>query len=289
MAKGKLHYRPQDLLIVTFALVVLVVGLAFGWWLPLVAVLVALLVVSLVYTDPLGKLAREWVKFSSRHDSMQRTLSVVWSEAFKTAQTAIKSVADFWAPTEISSDNSHLNEEVYYRATPERKKWVNPFGAFYELCQAVNLSCPQSTSDQKVEDSIQWVMEHKSVFSDCGHEVIKNFEDMDVLTKHVFCVIDYLESNGDDVELLRGRMQGCLNPRFSTHVRASSIGSSSGVFTSPNRTPNPTPDRTPDRTPERTYGRIDGADEYTIGPPLMLDKLDGDHVPKAQQFPSFDF
>lgn len=278
MAQRKLHYRPQDLLIVTFALVVLMVGLAFGWWLPLVAVLVGLLIVSLVYTDPLGKLAREWVRLSRRHDSMQRTLSVVWSKAFG----AMKSVADFWSPTEMSSDISLLKKEGrIYVTTPERRKWVNPFDAFYEMFQAANLSSQQldgefSTSAQKLKTSALWLMRHKTVFIGSSHEVIKDFEDMDALKKHVFCVVDYLEGNGTDVRLLRGNMERCLMSRPSTHVRASSIGSSDGVFTSPNR------------TSERMNSRNDGTDEYTIGPSSILEG-EGDYLRSAKQFPRLDF
>ena len=81
----KENYSTQDLLVVAFIFVACIAVYFLGWWPPLLAVLLACLIVYSVFSDPLGSVSKLWVNLAPSGDPVGnacRTMSRVFSRAF---------------------------------------------------------------------------------------------------------------------------------------------------------------------------------------------------------------
>ena len=81
----KENYSTQDLLVVGFIFFACVAVYFLGWWPPLLAVLLACLIVYSVFSDPLGSVSKLWVNLAPSGDPVGnacRTMSRVFSRAF---------------------------------------------------------------------------------------------------------------------------------------------------------------------------------------------------------------
>jgi hypothetical protein len=81
----KENYSTQDLLVVAFIFVACIAVYFLGWWPPLLAVLLACLIVYSVFSDPLGSVSKLWVSLAPSGDPVGnacRTMSRVFSRAF---------------------------------------------------------------------------------------------------------------------------------------------------------------------------------------------------------------
>ena len=81
----KENYSTQDLLVVAFIFVACIAVYFLGWWPPLLAVLLACLIIYSVFSDPLGSVSKLWVNLAPSGDPVGnacRTMSRVFSRAF---------------------------------------------------------------------------------------------------------------------------------------------------------------------------------------------------------------
>ena len=81
----KENYSTQDLLVVAFIFFACVAVYFLGWWPPLLAVLLACLIIYSVFRDPLGSVSKLWVSLAPSGDPVGnacRTMSRVFSRAF---------------------------------------------------------------------------------------------------------------------------------------------------------------------------------------------------------------
>lgn len=211
MKKKQLHYRTQDLLIVALVLVFLVVGSIVGWWIPFLILLAAIVLVSLIYTDPLSILARAWTSLEPTY-CIPRSLSVVFDEALKTMKS-VADLCDFWPPADLTASYASTHVPIQI-TTPERKKWSNPFKPLFEICDQLSLQVENGESllhtnhDQAVE-SVARVMEYK-VLSELDqemlHDKLSSLVAIDAFAKDVLFVLDHLVSTERSVIALREDM-----------------------------------------------------------------------------------
>lgn len=118
----KENYSTQDLLVVAFIFVACIAVYFLGWWPPLLAVLLACLIIYSVFRDPLGSVSKLWVNLAPSGDPVGnacRTMSRVFSRAFGSpCKSSGKGCAD---ANDMVSGNPVVSSDLTAYVHPQAK------------------------------------------------------------------------------------------------------------------------------------------------------------------------